>query len=111
MSKIIAVWSETIESVPSDNKIEEWLTDVITGFNKIKDVPEAIYYLYIASSTQTDILRLAVARKLISCDELEFQYKDETISVHTEGTLSHWPEGFSDFSDKQLEELLLAKGM
>lgn len=50
-------------------------------------------------------MRVAVKQNKISCNEVEFRYKDETITIDKDG-LIYKPKGFLDCSHNMLEQLI-----
>lgn len=62
----------------------------------------------VSTSNIIDAMRIMVARKAISFEELQIEVNDEIVSVNEYGEYSHYPKQF-DWYKKILMELLMAK--
>jgi hypothetical protein len=51
-------------------------------------------------------VRIAILRKLISYQDVEFLFEDKVIFPDKYGHLDNWPKGFCDYNDNILTELL-----
>lgn len=51
-------------------------------------------------------IRLRVARKEILVENLELWFNGEQLKIDQQGRMPKWPEGFCDFHEKQLYELV-----
>lgn len=51
-------------------------------------------------------LRVMVKRGDLAPAEIQFKFKDQFISIDGNGRCDPWPEGFCEFDQKQMEQLL-----
>lgn len=89
---------ENIEKV-SDGNAEKFVLDKIS-----KIVESAV--LLTSQEMVIDWVRIAVSRGLIDHQEVEFLYKDYIMLVDRFGRLDWWPQGFCDYKDNILAELI-----
>jgi hypothetical protein len=100
----------TIEYSPdgiavADHKAEEFVRDLIAKDKAL--ISAGSFRNDIETSVSTENV-ITIARVLKKQDgiEVQFKYKDEILVPDKDGRLEHWPDGFSDFWDKCLRDLL-----
>ncbi len=101
MKKLIVIYdSENGPTLP-DSKYRTAAENVALDFTN----GEASVEVLTGSADFIDELRIQVLRHNLKPTELEFHYKEHVMTVNAKGRMSHWPEGFCDFSIMRLAEL------
>lgn len=103
MKPILTIEYNPVDAIPvADGRCEVEVSRIIDIF---RDVNGA-YKWAVSSSLMIDYFRLAVVQGKISHEELRFKFKDEIITVHENGSLSHWPKGFCDYLDIVIRKII-----
>lgn len=90
--------------VCSDGMVEAQMNAEIQIFRNWKGDRK----IMVTHNLMVTYLRVLVKRKVISPDEIVFNFGDETILCDANGKLSAWPKGFCDMWDNYLDELVSA---
>lgn len=93
-----------------DGKTEEWVDKIIALFkdavNKGED-PE--WELKVCSALLIDCFRLRLAEGILTVNEIEFVFKDQTLKHNETGRIEKWPKGFCDHGVGMMEKILSAE--
>lgn len=92
----------TIEYSPdgvavADHKAEEFVRDLVSHAEKFVSVEKTV-------STENVITIARVLKKEEDID-VRFKFEDKILIPDKDGRLEHWPDGFSDFWNKNLMRL------
>ncbi len=87
----------------ADGNVIDYCKEKISRYlNEEKDSD----FVVIGSENLVYGFRLLVKRNAIDCNQIQFMYKDKTIKVYNTGALAFFPEGFCDFVENALLELI-----
>jgi hypothetical protein len=89
------------EMVP-DGKAQEYAEKIV------RDANSATYNTVLLTCQElvVDYIRLAILKKLIPHTDVEFLFESNVIFSDKYGHLDWWPDGFCDYRDKLLSEML-----
>lgn len=62
--------------------------------------------VYVSTSEPVHKIRLAIAQKVISCEEVAFRFQDKIIYANKYGVISDWPEGFANIGVMISQDIL-----
>jgi hypothetical protein len=87
----------------NDGDISQFVIDTISTFHKLGK-PNTL--ILIGQESIITQFRVAVKQQLIDNIDIIFHFNEERIPVYSNGRVEHWPTGFCDLFDTQLDILL-----
>ena len=88
--------------VLSDHEAYNFVRNTIRNYsNTGPDV-----HVVVANELTITAFRVAVKRKEIPHDQIQFMFENYGMNVDKGGRIDHWPRGFCDFNDNFLSTLL-----
>lgn len=87
-----------------DSQIEGWVDGIIETCRETEDRDD--WTVVVGNELTVHFFRIQVTRGVLSTKELEFKFGDMVIPVDKNGCLNTWPDGFCDYNDHLLEELI-----
>ena len=102
----------TVEYIPDDNLLEKYSDasaweKVSTYVKDISESQTGVFHVFLTSQELiVNYFRLAILKGLIHHTDVEFLYKDFVMFPDKYGHLDWWPDGFCDYTDKLLTEML-----
>lgn len=89
-----------------DSEAEELVNSTIENFFSAGRNME----IRVATNLLINYFRLALCRGRIGVNNIEFKFMDQLLAHNEDGQFSHWPEGFCDYDENVLMEILTGRG-
>lgn len=87
-----------------DHEAQEFARITIMNHDLLQE--DGYLRINISSEVLVSAFRVAVCRKIISHEKVMFVFNNQNIPIDKNGRIHNWPNGFCDFTDRFLTELL-----
>lgn len=85
-----------------DRKVEDYVMKTLI------DNPNGAV-IRVGSHLIINAFRVAVLTNQLAAADIKFEFNGQIITINDAGKLSHWPQGFCDIIDSQLDTLFLGR--